>query len=153
MKNEEPINIAAGELIHIEASYKFSHDEAYTTFLSAGLRVVQRWTDLESVHSLYLLEKPGFVFSPEVEAVNGSAVEAQGQVKPTNGISAVADGVAGGKRSAANIPTRREWQTLWKAWDTVTLGMIPKHKLHSKPIDLRHICLCESVCTSSVSES
>lgn len=35
----------------------------------------------------------------------------------------------------------REWQELWKAWDFVTLRMIPSSMLFEKPIDLRHICL------------
>jgi formylglycine-generating enzyme required for sulfatase activity len=30
---------------------------------------------------------------------------------------------------------------LWAAWDTVTLGMIPKDKLLTKPIDLRNPCI------------
>ena len=38
-------------------------------------------------------------------------------------------------------PTRDEWQRLWKAWDLVTLEMIPPEMLHQKPIDLRHKCL------------
>lgn len=38
-------------------------------------------------------------------------------------------------------PTRDEWCTLWAAWDTVTLGMIPPEMLHQTPIDLRHKCL------------
>ncbi|VDB95421.1 unnamed protein product [Peniophora sp. CBMAI 1063] len=39
------------------------------------------------------------------------------------------------------IPSREDWEQLWKTWDTVTLGMIPREMLHVKPIDLRHICL------------
>lgn len=30
---------------------------------------------------------------------------------------------------------------MWKAWDSITLGMIPRSMLFTKPIDLRHICL------------
>ncbi|KIK68974.1 hypothetical protein GYMLUDRAFT_153104 [Collybiopsis luxurians FD-317 M1] len=40
-----------------------------------------------------------------------------------------------------NIPTLSEWRNLWKAWDLVTLKMIPKEMLLQKPIDLRHKCL------------
>jgi hypothetical protein len=40
-----------------------------------------------------------------------------------------------------NIPTLDEWRNLWKAWDLVTLRMIPEEMLHQKPIDLRHKCL------------
>ena len=38
-------------------------------------------------------------------------------------------------------PTIGEFREMWKAWDLVTLGMIPSHMLHVKPIDLRHKCL------------
>jgi L-histidine Nalpha-methyltransferase / hercynylcysteine S-oxide synthase len=34
-----------------------------------------------------------------------------------------------------------EWETMWSAWDFVTLRMIPPSMLFQKPIDLRHICL------------
>jgi hypothetical protein len=40
-----------------------------------------------------------------------------------------------------NIPCPKEWKNLWKAWDLVTLQMIPEEMLHQKPIDLRHKCL------------
>ncbi|KAL1681839.1 C-type lectin protein [Schizophyllum commune] len=40
-----------------------------------------------------------------------------------------------------NIPTEAEWESLWRAWDLVTLSMIPPAMLHQKPIDLRHKCL------------
>lgn len=39
------------------------------------------------------------------------------------------------------VPTVGEFREMWKAWDLVTLGMIPYHLLHIKPIDLRHKCL------------
>jgi hypothetical protein len=38
-------------------------------------------------------------------------------------------------------PTLAEWETMWAAWDFVTLRMIPRSMLFEKPIDLRHICL------------
>lgn len=34
-----------------------------------------------------------------------------------------------------------DWEQIWKAWDTVTLQIIPRHLLLTKPIDLRHIIL------------
>ncbi|TFK45574.1 hypothetical protein OE88DRAFT_1639743 [Heliocybe sulcata] len=39
------------------------------------------------------------------------------------------------------LPTPADWHHLWRAWDTVTLGMIPSAMLHTKPIDLRHVCV------------
>ncbi|KAF7321472.1 hypothetical protein MKEN_00667900 [Mycena kentingensis (nom. inval.)] len=43
--------------------------------------------------------------------------------------------------NVGNIPTVEQWKTLWRAWDMVTLQMIPQEMLHQKPIDLRHKCL------------
>jgi hypothetical protein len=56
-----------------------------------------------------------------------------------------------------NVPKWEEWQELWKLWDqyvfinlegtkaelmgSITLAMCPEKMLHTKPIDLRHICL------------
>ena len=39
------------------------------------------------------------------------------------------------------VPTIEEFREMWKAWDLVSLGMVPSHLLHVKPIDLRHKCL------------
>ncbi|WAQ88150.1 hypothetical protein PtA15_9A275 [Puccinia triticina] len=46
-----------------------------------------------------------------------------------------------GPTNSGGLPSMSDWITLWKAWDTVTIGMIPKDMLHQKPIDLRHACL------------
>jgi len=54
-----------------------------------------------------------------------------------------------------NVPKWEDWQQLWKLWDqyvlltsfctelisSITLAMCPEKMLHTKPIDLRHICL------------
>ncbi|PLW31523.1 hypothetical protein PCASD_20625 [Puccinia coronata f. sp. avenae] len=41
------------------------------------------------------------------------------------------------------LPLMADWTVLWKAWDTLTLEMIPRNMLHQKPIDLRQACLCK----------
>ncbi|WAQ82045.1 hypothetical protein PtA15_2A358 [Puccinia triticina] len=46
-----------------------------------------------------------------------------------------------GPRNSGGLPSMSDWITLWKAWDTVTIEMIPKDMLHQRPIDLRHACL------------
>ncbi|KAJ2558015.1 hypothetical protein EV175_001008 [Coemansia sp. RSA 1933] len=38
----------------------------------------------------------------------------------------------------SSVPSESEWRQLWSAWDTLTLEIIPREKLHDKPIDLRH---------------
>ncbi|TPX65133.1 hypothetical protein SpCBS45565_g05383 [Spizellomyces sp. 'palustris'] len=40
--------------------------------------------------------------------------------------------------NAPLVPTTLEWEELWKAWDTVTLTMIPSSEHHLRPIALRH---------------
>jgi L-histidine Nalpha-methyltransferase / hercynylcysteine S-oxide synthase len=39
------------------------------------------------------------------------------------------------------VPTLKEYEELWKAWDMVTLEMIPEDLLLEKPILLRHPCI------------
>ena len=41
---------------------QFSELDAYTLFTEAGLRPVHRWTDSARQYSLWLLERPAFVF-------------------------------------------------------------------------------------------
>lgn len=40
--------------------------------------------------------------------------------------------------AAQPVPSIGEWQELWKAWDAVTLKMVPRDELLSKPIKLRN---------------
>src|ERR1051326_582408 len=39
------------------------------------------------------------------------------------------------------VPSLDDWHRLWAAWDAVTLDMIPKDELLSKPIKLRNACI------------
>src|SRR5690606_15690115 len=41
----------------------------------------------------------------------------------------------------SSLPTLPEFETLWSAWDFITLQMLPPHLLHAKPIDLRNDCI------------
>lgn len=102
-------------------------------FEQAGLRIIRYWKDPESEYRLWLLEKPAFYFPlmPEVAIQADTSPDAEIQRKT----SAVSTG------TWPSIPSRQEWDTLWKFWDSVTLDMIPEHMLHQKPIDLRHKCL------------
>jgi len=40
-----------------------------------------------------------------------------------------------------STPSLAEWETIWSAWDMITMGMVSSDLLYEKPIDLRHICL------------
>ena len=84
-------------------------------FTASELRPVRRWMDKEGQYSLWLLERPAFTF-PLVKTPT-----------PTS--------------TAFGVPTLNDFQIMWKAWDMITLDMIPENMLFTKPIDLRHICL------------
>lgn len=53
---EQRIDIAAGEYIHTESSYKYSLEGFAALAQTAGLEVVKVWTDSEQMFSLQLLE-------------------------------------------------------------------------------------------------
>ncbi|KAG8924445.1 hypothetical protein FRC02_010420 [Tulasnella sp. 418] len=109
-----------GELINVEYSYKYSDHEAYSLFEASKLRAVYRWKDATERYSLWLLERPSFLF-PLLPSLPS-----------TPSIS---------RASFTSVPTLAEWSELWTLWDTITMGMIPPNMLHQKPIDLRHKCL------------
>lgn len=140
--SNDTINFKKDELIAIERSYKYTDLEALKLFSSAGLRLVQKWSDekITGTYHLYLLEKAPFHFPSTLETIE------QG-------------------KNPFGLPSLEEWDRLWAAWDSVvsclllftgkceimlihsilpifqTLSMIPRDLLHTKPIDLRHICL------------
>lgn len=94
---------------------QFSESDAYSLFIESNLRPIQRWTDSARQYSLWLLERPPFLF-PLLKA-------------PTK------------TSTPFGIPSTQDWEILWSAWDMITLRMIPPSMLYQKPIDLRHICL------------
>ncbi|KAF6755786.1 DUF323 domain-containing protein [Ephemerocybe angulata] len=123
---------APNEELKVEESVKYSDVDAYTLFTNGNLRPVQRWTDSQRQYSLWLLERPPFMFpllsSPSV-------------VVPTDKDASSLVTSKASKASPFSIPSRTDWKSLWEAWDFVTQRMIPPSMLHEKPIDLRHICL------------
>ncbi|KAI0661991.1 hypothetical protein C8Q70DRAFT_1051496 [Cubamyces menziesii] len=112
------------ELVRVEVSYKFSERDAYTLFTNAGLRPVHRWMDSASQYSLWLLERPKFMF-PLLKWPHRSSSADEKAIT----------------RSPFSIPAVDEWQNMWAAWDFITRQMIPPSMMFEKPIDLRHICL------------
>ncbi|ESK95188.1 duf323 domain-containing protein [Moniliophthora roreri MCA 2997] len=124
----EPLHFLENELVKVEESWKFSEADTFTLFSESNLRPIQRWTDSTNRYSLWLLERPAFIFpllsSPF--ACNGN-----GQLVTKKAYSA----------SPFGVPSPQEWENLWALWDTITLRMIPPSMLYQKPIDLRHICL------------
>lgn len=103
-------------------------------FEKAGLRIIQYWKDPQSEYRLWLLEKPAFYFPLLPKVAKQADSPLNGDQQPKTSAASTAD-------SWSSIPSRQEWDTLWKYWDLVTLDMIPEGMLHQKPIDLRHKCL------------
>ncbi|OJA14471.1 hypothetical protein AZE42_05285 [Rhizopogon vesiculosus] len=114
----KPVQFLKGELINMEISHKFSESDAYTLFAGANLRPIQRWTDNTGRYSLWLLERPAFVF-PLLDSPS----------------------VVSGHNTKFGMPSIEDWHNMWTVWDFITTRMIPPSMLFQKPIDLRHICL------------
>lgn len=119
------IQFLENEIIKIEESVKYSDNDAYTLFINANLRPIERWVDSRGQYSLWLLERPPFIFPIPRSLETGDE----------NGSSAVISS------QASSIPSLSDWEDTWDAWDFITQRMIPPSMLHEKPIDLRHICL------------
>ncbi|KAJ1565656.1 hypothetical protein HK096_000727 [Nowakowskiella sp. JEL0078] len=109
------IEIIKDELINVEYSYKYSSDEVDDLVHDSKLYSVAKFTDSGHLYDLHLFQKPAFFFP-----------------KTANG-------------SHTLVPEISEFQELWKAWDTISMTMIPtaldtpgcKGYLE-KPITLRH---------------
>jgi tRNA-specific adenosine deaminase 2 len=149
----ERIEISAGELIHVESSYKYNEREALDIFDYAGLRILNQWTDKDDRYDIYLVERPLFHFC-STRLLTGSRHDIGQGLSPAqaNGKRGSweydSDAGAGSNsikepllHASWGLPSLKDWDELWKAWDCVTLTMIDKSMLHEKPIDLRHICL------------
>ncbi len=95
----------------------------YRMFVKANLRPIQRWVDKKLQYSLWLLERPPFLF-PLLSSPRQNA-----------------QSVRTASNSPFGVPSREEWYDLWNSWDFITRNMIPESMLFQKPIDLRHICL------------
>ncbi|KAE8190706.1 hypothetical protein CF335_g6287 [Tilletia laevis] len=119
------------ELIHVEVSIKYSPAERAALFQAAGLREVQAWTDQSGRYDVILVERPSFVLGSTDTMPHETLLD----------VLAQPEGKDKEESTAYGIPTWAEWEKTFKAWDTVTLGMIPREMLFEKPIDLRHICL------------
>ncbi|KAM0789841.1 hypothetical protein ACM66B_006688 [Microbotryomycetes sp. NB124-2] len=115
------IHLKQDELINIEYSYKYTELEAHALFQAAGFRVVQRWSDNQQLHSVYLLEQPLIAFPSSAPIVRAIGADA-----PLNPYS---------------VPTIEDWERMFGAWDALTRHILTPNLHHTKPIPLRHIVL------------
>ncbi|CCL99008.1 uncharacterized protein FIBRA_01016 [Fibroporia radiculosa] len=96
-----------------------SYSSALNIFADASLRVVVSLPSPSTASplSLHVLERPPLSF-PRLSLTSASVLNTSAHPYGT--------------------PSLSEFQDGWRAWDLITLGMIPPSLLHSKPIDLRH---------------
>ncbi|KAJ4483728.1 C-type lectin protein [Lentinula aciculospora] len=107
-----------------------SHATVLNAIALAGLRSVVFFPSSEPKALIHILERPRVVFP----SMSHTPSYEPAYLSSSSSAKATADGTP-------NIPTLAEWNTLWAAWDLVTLRMIPSEMLLQKPIDLRHKCL------------
>ncbi|QDS73380.1 hypothetical protein FKW77_007345 [Venturia effusa] len=100
------------ERVRIEESYKFSDLDVSRLWKAASLAQGAKWSNKTGDYGVYMAYKPSFAYSLRPE-----------------------------EYAAKPVPTSVEWDNLWRAWDTVTLQMIPEEELLSKPIKLRNACI------------
>lgn len=100
----------------------------------------------ERNYSLWLLERPPFTFplipSPVTPATADTApITNTSFAVDTSAMTPAEKLLRAESPFPFGIPSLNDFRLMWKAWDTITVGMIPPSLLFKKPIDLRHICL------------
>ncbi|KAJ5654243.1 Ergothioneine biosynthesis protein 1 [Penicillium lividum] len=103
------IAIRKGEKLKFEEAYKYSRDERDELCRGAGLIPQMEFGNSEDNYHIHLLS-PAALDVP---------------TQPS-------------QYAARSIPTLKDFQSLWTAWDVVTKTMIPRGELISKPIKLRN---------------
>ncbi|KAK6358631.1 hypothetical protein TWF730_007955 [Orbilia blumenaviensis] len=104
-----PVKIEKGEKVRVERSYKFSYEKSVAMFEGAGLVIGTSWGQAGGEYALHLLHNP----------------TARTGLEPK-------------EYAKASCPDLKEWEELWKLWDSVTLGMVRKDQYLTKPISLRN---------------
>ncbi|KAJ2161369.1 hypothetical protein GGF46_001547 [Coemansia sp. RSA 552] len=121
--------IQRGERIYIESSYKYSDSAAEVLGQTAGLVLSAQWVDSRNYYALCSLRKPRATMLAPLEH---SPVSLDKWCMPASRY------VECPLPPFSTIPTIDEWQSLWKVWDLITLHVIPRAKLQTRPIGLRH---------------
>ncbi|KAK0621601.1 hypothetical protein B0T17DRAFT_618029 [Bombardia bombarda] len=109
--------IVMGELIRshdrvqVEQSVKYSADESKILWSRSGMAEIGQWRHSKE-YGVHMITKPKMSFSLI------PSVYAQ-----------------------STLPTLKDWEALWAAWDVVTHEMLPREELLEKPIKLRNACI------------
>ncbi|KAL2159435.1 hypothetical protein VTH06DRAFT_2440 [Thermothelomyces fergusii] len=99
------------ERIQVEQSLKYSAAEAEELWRRAGLSEIAQWRHLKG-YGLHLLARSRMAFSLTPSVYARTA-----------------------------LPSMRDWEDLWAAWDVVTRDMLPPEEILEKPIKLRNACI------------
>ncbi|KAI9217379.1 hypothetical protein BC828DRAFT_391292 [Blastocladiella britannica] len=103
------VTFAAGELIHIEHSVKYSEAEVATLLRNSGWVKEQVWEDAEHMYRLALVEPAPLEFlTPATTTIE-----------------------------ATKLPTVAEWAQVWHAFDRLVLGYVRPEALLERPIGVR----------------
>lgn len=154
---ETVVTLAAGELIHIEYSYKYGSAEVAELVEVSGLTHVRQWSDAAEQYDLHLLRNDGGGDKQQQQkkkedGENGaSAAAASSNSNPaitappsaampslwsTSGSHYVCD-LGGVDPTNQRAPAFSEFLDLWNAWDCVSLRMVPAGRHDDRPIKLR----------------
>lgn len=125
----EDVKIPKGERIRIEESYKYSREEILELWENAGLVENTVWSNARGDYGKCCICDTAFLVTHHQAGLH--FVSKPSVFFPTNPE----------KYAAQPVPSLSEWRELWKAWDAVTLQMIPEDELLSKPINLRNACI------------
>nr|KMM66290.1 DUF323 domain-containing protein [Coccidioides posadasii RMSCC 3488] len=105
----EAWSFTKGERIFFEQAFKYAEKEYQALWQQAGLTSTARFTSSTGDHNIHLLSSSPYIL-------------------PTQPA----------EYAATLTPSLKEFEALWKLWDTVTTGMLPRNELLSKPINLRN---------------
>ena len=130
------IPLHSTKYILITPPLQYSDADVHALFTGSELRPIARWSNPSNEYSLWLVERAPFAFPLLKLPTNSPVIPTEAMENGTANVS-----VSSTKSSPFGVPSLEDWRNMWKAWDTITLGMIPREMLLTKPIDLRHICL------------
>ncbi|KAL2153030.1 hypothetical protein VTH82DRAFT_4185 [Thermothelomyces myriococcoides] len=99
------------ERIQVEQSLKYSAAEAEELWRQAGMIEIAQWRHFKE-YGLHMLARPRMAFSLTPSVYARTA-----------------------------LPSMRDWEDLWAAWDIVTRDMLPPEEILEKPIKLRNACI------------
>ncbi|KAJ1654160.1 hypothetical protein IWQ61_005856 [Dispira simplex] len=132
------ITLRRGELLHVEFSHKFRPDDIHAIAARAHLSVTHLWDHPQGVYNMYILCRPGFIFSRYTTLESTMLGTHTNDKDSSHKNDVLTQDDHEPQRIYTTVPTLSEWDALWTAWNTVSLDMIPPAQLYTKPIGIRH---------------